>query len=63
MEKLRVELGERSYEVLIDRGNIPLIGERLLRFSIGKKVALISNPKIFELYGEKVTSSLKKRRL
>lgn len=60
MEKLRVELGERSYEVLIDRGNIPLIGERLLRFSIGKKVALISNPKIFELYGEKVTSSLKK---
>jgi 3-dehydroquinate synthase len=60
MEKLRVELGERSYEILIDRGNLPLIGERLLRFSIGKKIAVISNPKIYELYGEKIISSLKK---
>jgi len=60
MEKLRVELGERSYEILIDRGNLSLIGERLLRFSLGKKVAVISNPKISELYAEKVISSLKK---
>ncbi len=60
MEKLRVELGERSYEILIDRGNLSLIGERLLRFSIGKKVAVISNPKISEFYAEKVISSLKK---
>jgi len=60
MEKLRVELGERSYEILIDRGNLPFIGERLLRFSIGKKIAVISNPKIYELYGEKIISSLKK---
>ncbi|MDI1471714.1 MAG: 3-dehydroquinate synthase [Thermodesulfovibrio sp.] len=60
MEKLRVELDERSYEILIDRGNLPLIGERLLRFSIGKKIAVISNPKVYELYGEKIISSLKK---
>jgi 3-dehydroquinate synthase len=60
MEKLRVELGERSYEILIDRGNLPFIGERLLRFSIGNKIAVISNPKIYELYGEKIISSLKK---
>lgn len=60
MEKLRVELGERSYEILIDKGNLSLIGERLLRFSVGKKVAVISNPKVSELYGEKVLSSLKK---
>jgi 3-dehydroquinate synthase len=60
MEKLRVELGERSYEILIDRGNLPFIGERLLRFSIGKKIAVISNPNIYELYGEKIISSLKK---
>jgi len=60
MEKLRVELGERSYEILIDRGNLPLIGERLLRFPVGKKIAVISNPKVYELYGDKIISSLKK---
>lgn len=60
MEKLRVELGERSYEILIDRGNLSLIGERLLRFSISKKIGIISNPKVSELYGQKVISSLQK---
>lgn len=60
MEKLRVELGERSYEILIDRGNLSFIGERLLRFSISKKIGIISNPKVSELYGQKVISSLQK---
>lgn len=60
MEKIRVELGERSYEILISRGNLHLIGERLLRFSTGQKIGLISNSIISELYGGKVLSSLKK---
>lgn len=60
MEKLRVELGERSYEILIDSGNLPFIGERLLRFPVGKKVGVISNSVVSELYSEKVISSLKR---
>lgn len=60
MEKLRVELGERSYEILIDQGSLSFIGERLLRFSIGKKIAVVSNPKVAEIYSDKVLNSLKK---
>lgn len=59
MEKLRVELRERSYEILINRDNLHLIGERLLRFSTGSKIGIISNPTVSELYGNKLVSSLK----
>lgn len=60
MEKVRVELNERSYEILIDSDNLSSLGERLLRFPIGKKVAIISNPIVSELYSDKVLNSLKK---
>lgn len=60
MEKIRVDLGERSYEILIERAILSNIGERLHRFSVGKKIAVISNPLVSELYGEKVINSLKK---
>ncbi|MCS7202944.1 MAG: 3-dehydroquinate synthase [Thermodesulfovibrio sp.] len=60
MEKVRVELNERSYEILIGKEILSTVGERLLRFSIGRKVGVISNPKISELYGQKVLDSLKK---
>lgn len=60
MQKIRVELGERSYEILIGKGNLSLIGERLLRFSTGKKIAIVSNPKVSELYAERVLDGLKK---
>ncbi len=60
MEKIRVELGERSYEILIDSNIISNIGGRLLRFSIGKKIAVVSNPTVSELYAERVINSLKK---
>ncbi|MCS7215592.1 MAG: 3-dehydroquinate synthase [Thermodesulfovibrio sp.] len=60
MEKIRVELGERSYEILIDSGNLSLVGERLLRFSIGKKVAIVSNPTVAGYYADRVLNSLKK---
>lgn len=60
MEKIRVELAERSYEILIDSNNLSSIGERLLRFPIGKKIAVVSNQTVSELYGQKVLNSLKK---
>lgn len=60
MEKIRVELAERSYEILIDSNNLSSIGERLLRFPIGKKIAVVSNQTVAELYGQRVLNSLKK---
>lgn len=60
MEKVRVELGERSYEIIIGKGSLHFIGERLLRFSLGKKIGIVTNPVVSELYSEKVLNSLKK---
>ncbi len=59
MEKVRVELGERSYYVAIDSGILADIGERLKEFNFSPKVAVISNPTVFNLYGDVVINSLK----
>lgn len=59
MEKVRVYLEDRSYEIVIDRGILHSIGERLLRFKFSPHIAIISNPTVFNLYGSKVVSSLK----
>lgn len=60
MEKVRVELGERSYEIIIGKGSLHLVGERLLRFSLGHKIGIVTNPTVSELYSGKVLNSLKK---
>ncbi|NTU42480.1 MAG: 3-dehydroquinate synthase [Nitrospirales bacterium] len=58
-QKVRVELGERSYDIVIDRGILPSLGERLREFRF-TKVAVISNPTVFGLYGAQVMDSLEK---
>ncbi len=60
MDKTRVELGERSYEILIDNECLHLLGERLLRFSVGKKIAIVTNPTVSELYSQRIIDSLNK---
>jgi len=57
MQELRVELGERSYKIIIGKGILPDIG-RALRGLNPSKVALISNPKVYGLYGDRVSDSL-----
>lgn len=58
MQTVRVELGERSYDIVIDSRILSNIGERIKRFDFSK-VAVISNPTVFNLYGEVVVNSLK----
>lgn len=58
MQKVRVDLGERSYDILIDSGILPNIGEAINGFAFSK-VAVISNPTVFNLYGDVVINSLK----
>ncbi|MCL4458101.1 MAG: 3-dehydroquinate synthase [Nitrospirae bacterium] len=59
MQKVRVELGERSYDIVIDSGTLSGIGERMKEFRFSPKTAVISNPTVFGLYGDIVTASLK----
>jgi 3-dehydroquinate synthase len=60
MEKIRVELGDRSYSIYIGSGNLDGIGERLIRFEFSPKIAIVSNPTVFDLYGKRVKGSLVK---
>jgi 3-dehydroquinate synthase len=59
MEKVKVELGQRSYDIVIESGILDGIGEALKGFKFSPNIAVISNPTVYELYGEKVTDSLK----
>ncbi|MFA5352862.1 MAG: 3-dehydroquinate synthase [Thermodesulfovibrionales bacterium] len=59
METVRVELAERSYDIVIDRGILPALGQRLREFRF-TRVAVISNPTVFGLYGAAVMASLEK---
>ena len=58
MEKIRVELGERSYNILVGNGTLKDIGKTLEKFEFSNKVALISNPTVYDLYGKTVSVSL-----
>ncbi|MBI3592191.1 MAG: 3-dehydroquinate synthase, partial [Nitrospirae bacterium] len=60
MEKVRVELDERSYDIVIERDTLSQIGERIAQFGFSPRIAVISNPTVFGLYGERVMDSLKK---
>ena len=58
MEKIRVELGERSYNIMVGNGTLKDIGKTLEKFEFSKKVALISNPTVYDLYGKTVSGTL-----
>lgn len=59
MQKIRVELGERSYEISIDAGILADLGKSLEKFGFSRKAVLVSNPTVYGLYGNRVTESMK----
>jgi 3-dehydroquinate synthase len=60
MEKIRVELDERSYDICIGSDILDDIGDALKSFGLSPKIAVVSNPTVFPLYGERVSDSVKK---
>ncbi len=59
MGKVRVELGERSYNIVIDSGVLGQIGRALQKFEFSGTVALVSNPTVHGFYGAELTKSMK----
>ena len=57
---ISVPLPQSPYEIVTNPGNLPKLGEYLTRLKLGKKILLLSNPEIFEHYGETALNSLKK---
>jgi len=60
MEKVRVDLGDRGYDIQIDRGLMDGVGPVLRDFGFSPLVAVVSNPTVYGLYGERLSSSLEK---
>lgn len=61
MEKVRVALGSRSYDILIGSGILGGLGSRLKEavHQASPRMAVISNPTVYGLYGATVYKSLR----
>lgn len=59
MKSIKVDLGSRSYNVLVDRGLLKKTGTLIAPVCASKKALLLSTRPIFKLYGKNVVSSLK----
>jgi len=57
---VQVDLGARSYSIVVERGGLAGIGARLKGLGVGSRAALVSAPAIIGLYGKTVTESLEK---
>jgi len=57
--KIPVKLPENAYEIIIKPHGLANLGEYLTPLKLGKKILVVSNPEIFNLYGETVVNSLK----
>jgi len=58
--RVAVNLGERSYPIFIDSALLSSIGSSLKKIARGKKVAIVTNGKVFNLHGKGLFKSLKK---
>ncbi|MBI5853911.1 MAG: 3-dehydroquinate synthase, partial [Nitrospirae bacterium] len=57
--RVTVGLGDRAYDIVIKRGALAEVGERLTSLGLSGKAAVVTNPVVGRLYGATVLRSLK----
>ena len=60
MHDIPVNLGSRSYRIVIAPGSLARVGEELARLGVGAKVALFSDPGILARHGQPVRQGLER---
>jgi 3-dehydroquinate synthase len=55
---ITIDLGYSQYDITLGSQSLETIGTQLQRLNLGKKILLISNPEIFDFYGDRVLNSL-----
>jgi 3-dehydroquinate synthase len=55
-----VNLGPRSYSIVVEAGALGGVGERLRALGVGRRAALVSDPGIMRLHGAAVAASLER---
>lgn len=61
MKKIKIELPNNEYEILIENGIINKIGDKLSKFYNGDKIAIITDENVDKYYGKCVEDSLRKQ--
>ena len=59
MQRLNIDLGERSYDIFLGPGLLERIGELLSQVLQPSQIVLVTHPSLFRLYGEKVVAGFK----
>jgi 3-dehydroquinate synthase len=55
---IKVNLPQQSYDIAIAPGGLDRLGESMVGLKLGKKVLLVSNPTVFQHYGQRAIASL-----
>ncbi|HUK42689.1 MAG TPA: 3-dehydroquinate synthase, partial [Candidatus Acidoferrales bacterium] len=58
MPTLTVNLGDRSYPIIVDSGVLPRAGEFIKQIGLRGKVAVVTNPTVAQLYLDVTCESL-----
>ena len=58
MHVVKAELGFRSYDILIG-ARLEQLGGEMAKLRIGDKAAVVTNPTVRPLYGQRVIDSMK----
>jgi len=61
MQRINIDLGERSYDILLGSGLFDRVGEILSQVLQPSRIILVTHPSLFRLYGDKVLAGLKKQ--
>src|SRR5436190_5416056 len=59
MRTINVDLGDRSYPIHVGENNLSGLGEAMRRANFGKRVAIVTDPNVADLYLESVEASLR----
>ena len=58
MKKLRIDLADRSYDILIGRNLLPSVGDHLVHRERTRRALVVTNPVINKLYGKSLSKGL-----
>jgi len=58
MKKLRIDLADRSYDILIGRNLLPHVGGHLSHLTSARRALVVTNPVVNKLYGKVLSEGL-----
>ena len=61
MKTVHVDLGERSYNILIQSGLLSQVAQQLEDLRVSSRLFLVSNPVVYDLFGEKLQERLREQ--